>query len=325
MSSPVEETIIFVTSVDAKNFREKSFGCELGPNWNIPFPAGTFSKAPIVIITPNNQNFIDPGVTHNVAAVGRVEDDLSTIGFTLSATNSDCAPGAAGFNVMAIEETLGHKHKTVPSLQVGVAPPQHFQPDCIPGDTTTSGQEFFSPMSRPTVLLTASNLNIKPFDAGNNLVAYHNAAVVGIAQNPAHNGFTLRARNSDCAAGDCGFYYAAIDAVPRLEGYGELLWIDTGLISPVSFNNSCIPGDTVSQSIVFHRPFLTPPIVLLTATEIGLSIADPRVSPVGIAQDVTPYGFTLTARNSSCFPGKSNFFWVAIGCGPSCLEPSVVG
>jgi hypothetical protein len=324
MSSPIEETIIFVMSVGAQSFREKSFGCEVGPNWPITFPSGKFPRAPVVVVTPNNQGMPDP-TTHNAAAVGMVEG-ISNKGFTLDARNTDCAAGFAGFNVMAVLEIGGPK-QVVPSLHIGVTPPQHFQPDCIVGDTITSQQAFLSPMSQPTVLLTASNLNIKPFETGyspqgDNLVAYHNSPVVGIVQEPTHRDFTLRARNSDCSSGDGAFYYAAVDAIPKPQGYGDL-WIDTGLISPMSFSASCTLGDTQSQSVVFHRPFLTPPIVLLTATDTGLQVNDPRAFSVGIAQDVTPYGFTLTARNSSCYPGKTNFFWIAIGCGPGCDAPLI--
>ena len=40
-------------------------------------------------------------------------------------------------------------------------------------------------------------------------------------------------------------------------------------------------------------------------------------APVGIASNVTPYGFTIAARNSDCAAGQAGFDYVAFGC-PQC-------
>lgn len=48
-------------------------------------------------------------------------------------------------------------------------------------------------------------------------------------------------------------------------------------------------------------------------TANDLKVQGHNAAVVGIAQDVTPNGFTLSARNSDCASGQAGFYWVAIG------------
>jgi hypothetical protein len=150
-------------------------------------------------------------------------------------------------------------------------------------------------------------------------VQAHNAAAVGIVENPTAQRFTLHARNSDCAVGDCAFYYLAIATLlDQPNGDGGNLQVGTGEVQAMSLNAACVPGDAQTSQVDFHQPFLTPPTVLLTANDLGVAQDGHNAAAVGIAQNVTPYGFTLLARNSDCMGGQAGFYWVAIGCSLGC-------
>src|SRR5207237_2483717 len=127
-------------------------------------------------------------------------------------------------------------------------------------------------------LLTASNLN----------VAGHNAAVVGIVRDPASDLFTLVARNSDCAEGNCTFYYLGLS---QEKGRSDI-WVDSGEMDAKVFAPDCRGGDWQNWDIQFSQAFLTPPIVLVTANDLGIGEYH-NAATVGIAQNVTTHGFTL--------------------------------
>ncbi len=68
--------------------------------------------------------------------------------------------------------------------------------------------------------------------------------------------------------------------------------------------------------IYFTDPFLAPPVVLLTDNDPRSEGRNPAV--VGIAQNVTPFGFRVAARNSDYIGGRTGFYWVAIGWPQEC-------
>ncbi len=339
--TPITATLIKSNSVPSTSFPDFAPSCKPSDTHTIhipfipPFPSGLPVR---IILTPNNVG-LEPG-DHNAAPVGVAQHVIDT-GFDLHARNSDCVAGKAGFNWIAFKEAPGiTPPPPVPALHMRVLQPlrltgvggnndEYLAPDCKPDDSVVQKVTFWSPMpTEPVVVvLTASNAHIKPFipfsTPGNATLLYHNAAVVGIVQDSKANGFTLFARSSDCGYGNSAFYYLA-DAFAPNQG-DRSLWVDTGELQAtewplsggsVDFAPNCKDDDTKSVSIDFHRPFLTPPVVLLTANDLG--IADHNAALVGIAQDVTPWGFTLTARNSDCSAGQAGFFWVAVGCGLGC-------
>jgi hypothetical protein len=328
MSVPINEALFQVGTFEQRNF---SKDCEIGDtetfettgSQRVVFPEQFPAQASVRVIATAN-NLGAPAGTHNAALVGAVQD-VTVEGFVLKARNSDCADevSLAGMNWMAVAETPGVQQKPT-DIRMGMLQPRSFSPDCVPGDTTDWGITFSAPLDGPrVVVVTASDLNVQG----------HNAAAVGIVLGsdgnpPAPTGFALKARNSDCAPGGCGFYYAAIS--PGIPGNGSLI-VDTGEVSSQNFFNDCSDGDTRAQEVYFSRPFLTPPMILVTANDghLGRGLQH-QAFPVGMARSVTPYGFTLVGRNSDCFtgdggiiargkvPGQAGFFWVAIGCALGC-------
>ena len=328
MSVPINEAVFQVGTFGQRNF---SKDCEIGDTetfqttgfQRVVFPEQFPAQSSVrVIVTANNLGA--PTGTHNAALVGAVQD-VTVEGFILKARNSDCADevSLAGMNWMAVAETPGVQQKPT-DIRIGTLQPRSFSSNCNHGDTTDWGVTFSTPLeSQRVVVVTANDLNVQG----------HNAAVVGIVLGPDGNplaptGFALKARNSDCAAGGCGFYYAAIS--PGVAGSGSLI-VDTGEVVSQNFFNNCSDGDTKAWEVYFSRPFLTPPIILVTANDghlVGHSLQH-QAFPVGMARSVTPYGFTLVGRNSDCFTGdgglfgpkiaaQAGFYWVAIGCALGC-------
>jgi hypothetical protein len=327
MSIPINEAIFQAGTFGQRNF---SKDCQTGDTetfqttgfQRVVFPERFPDQSSVrVIVTANNLG-VSTG-THNAALVGAVQD-VTAEGFVLKARNSDCADevSLAGMNWIAVAETPGVRQKPT-DIRMGTLQPRSFSPDCQPGDTTDWGVTFSAPLEgQRVVVATANNLNVQG----------HNAAAVGIVLGPDGNppattGFALKARNSDCAAGGCGFYYAAIS--PGIPGTGSLI-VDTGEVVPQNFFNDCSAGDTRALEVYFSQPFLTPPTILVTANDghLGQNLQH-QAFPVGMARDVTPYGFTLVGRNSDCFTGDggvfgpkiaaaAGFYWVAIGCALGC-------
>lgn len=155
-------------------------------------------------------------------------------------------------------------------------------------------------------------------------IARPTVAAVGVAtdffQPDASQGVTVLARNQDGTEGQCAFYHVALGG-DRADLLDPQILVETGTtseahaIEPASFGGWSYA--TEYWHIYFSRPFLTPPVVLVSAVEGGSVASEPGLAPVqcvGQAHDVTPYGFTLVARNASDVRGKAFLHWVALGC-----------
>lgn len=300
MSTQINQAIFDFGKVEAQFFN-KDCQARDWKSWEITFAAPFPTDDVRVIVTANDYQ-IDAGL-QNIAAVG-IAQNVTQSGFTLAARNSDCAHGSAGFNWMAVLETPGQRQDGAPDLRLGIVQPRFFQPDCVPGDWQVWESKFHQPFAdSPVILLTGSNLHVQG----------HNPAVVGVVQNPIAAGFSLAARSSDCQEGNSSLYYVALSQ----ETAGQKdLWIDSGQVFPLPFDPDCTHGDWHSWEVYFHQSFLTPPVVLVTPNNRGVEGHNSAV--VGIAQNVTSYGFTLAARNSDCAGGQAGFYWVAIGCAKGC-------
>jgi hypothetical protein len=276
-------------------------------NWHVPLFG--FPNANITVILTASSRFTaaNSPLAHVVAAV----EDLKASGFNIIARNSGCAAGSASLNWLAVAET---GKSALPLSHIAIGQPRSFTADCTPGDT----QQWpvpFPPMApppfpgNPFVFLTANQIGY----VGDPV---HNAAAVGVVGDLGPKGFSLTARNSDSASGDCGFNSVALfPSLPATLGGADLL-VDTGLTDHFPFKQRGTPGDTITTEIFFARPFDAPPVVLVTAIRAGLCM------PSCMARNVTRFGFTLAARNSDCqvsnIPMESRFNWVAFGCGPGC-------
>jgi hypothetical protein len=259
-----------------------------------------------VIVTANNLD-LDPGV-HNAAVVGIVTA-VSTTGFTLWGRNSDCVEGNAGFYYMAVEELSQPPEGEPVDLRLGPLQQRFFGRDCEQGDWDFWHPPFSSafppgPTEQYAALVTGCNLNVRA----------SNVPAVGISRNLDLDGFDLAARNSATCmpssgtTGACAFYYVAGKEGPKPQ---DRFWINSGVMEPEWFEASCKTGWRVVWEVYFSKPFLTPPVVLLTCKDADVAV-------VGLAQNVTTHGFTLAGLNSDTAAGNAQFYWVAIGCGLGC-------
>jgi hypothetical protein len=191
-----------------------------------------------------------------------------------------------------------------------------------PFTAPTPGMPTSTPAAEPLVFATANNAGW-----GSQGEPQHNCAAVPRAGTPVltgggaditPQGFGIVARNSDTAAGSCGFNWIAFKQTQK----GPDVAVDTGQL-PVQlpptepffeFAPTGHNGDWASAEIQFAAPFSITPVVLITP-RIETIFQGASCAPVPIAQNVTRFGFTLAARNSDTNPNvaTANFDWVAIG------------
>jgi hypothetical protein len=232
--------------------------------------------------------------------------EVSRTGFTVAARNSASA-GFAALNWLAIQETPGVVHD-VPDFKMGIVPPLLFGPAGSHGDQGGVPQPLTeTDTTTAAIVLTASDHNVKG----------HSVPSVGVLkstfnQRPSSH---LAARNSDVVAGGCSFYWASFSYESHFarNGANSEPSIEIGETKDMSFQPSGRPGDWQTWDIRFATPFSESPVVLVTAKKPNGTPAELNPAVVGVAQEVTPFGFRLAARNSDCFQGTTGFQWAAIG------------
>jgi hypothetical protein len=272
-------------------------------------PLSPTLPSPRVFITPALDNSF-----HRGSAPVCVITAATSEGFTVAARNISNSAGETAFTWVAMCDTaekdpigtpLTHD---VPGLRVGALAPRSFAPDGEIGDLQTwPTPRNFSPLGvevdpfsieLSSVLMTPANLN----------VTTNNVAAVGLVDRPQADGLAvLTARNSDSARGECAFYWAVFAQSALFDSSKREPSIETGAAFS-SFAPSGSFGDWQFEDIYFSDPFLTPPVILLS----GL-IVNHRLAVVGLAQDVTPYGFRLAMRNADIIGGPAGCSWAAIG------------
>jgi hypothetical protein len=182
---------------------------------------------------------------------------------------------------------------------------QHFGASCVPGDTQ---KWHVTPPGLPAnakVIVTASARFTDPRSPL--------AHVVARVEDLSPSGFTIKARNSGCAAGNASVNWLAIAET----GKSEVPLSHLAIGQPRSFAADCTTGDTQAWSVTFPPmappPFPSNPFVFLTANQIGY-VGDPvhNAAGVGIVGDLGPMAFQLTARNSDCASGDCGFNSVAM-------------
>ncbi len=185
-------------------------------------------------------------------------------------------------------------------------------------DWQTWQVNFANPVNNaPVILVTGtdqfSSLETNP----------HLSAITGTVRDADENGFLIANHSTDCAGGECAANYVGLCLTQANDDFDpRSLYITTGIVSDPSageFFPQCTEGDTDQFPVPFPAPFLTPPLVLITAAgdpsnDPGGEAATPAV--VGLATYVTTDYFMLTARNSDEAAGYARFNYFAIGVGP---------
>lgn len=277
--------------------------------------------------------------------------------FIIRARNSDTAHegGSASFMWLAITEGPGvrtiPRFVSYPMNQIFVGQPAPFAATNHAGDhqffpnawnpatganplngpALYSFNDTFGPgpfatvADEPLVFATANNSG---FGDSQGAPAHNAAAVPRVGPPPVlggpdiiPQGFQVVARNSDTAAGSCGFNWVALkqrlnDDLASGQPQPVNLMVDTGQLPLLGFQFAPAgqEGDWASAEIQFSAPFNTIPVVLITP-RVRPILLGASCAPVAIAQNVTRFGFTLAARNSDSNPNvaSANFDWVAFG------------
>ena len=202
----------FVPHLGSAEPAQRHFGPDCQPNDWQNFQA-TYSPAPpfpapeAIVLTAR----FDGGSIKAAAPVGIARSHTPN-GFALPARNSDVASGNCGFDFLSASRPSPAQAPENLFVDTGRAGCKPFAPSGQPGDWQVWNIQFNSanqPNVRfagpPHVFVTANDMG----------VGTHIAAVVGITHNITEKGFTLLARNSDCAAGSAGFNWAAFGLVTR--------------------------------------------------------------------------------------------------------------
>jgi hypothetical protein len=194
-----------------------------GPNRSL---AGA-AAPPVVLATATNLNVwattydahhsggpthaFTSNITYNAAVVAAVQG-ASANGFTIKGSNSDGQNGNCAFFHAAFAEIQGQSQNLF--VETGRLGAKSFSPRDNEGDWQQWDVEFRDPfMTPPTVLVTANDRmedGTPVPDHGAGGVFARAVAAVGIAINVTTHGFTLMARNSDCAGGFAGFSWVAL-------------------------------------------------------------------------------------------------------------------
>lgn len=316
MSTKISETIIQFGSLDKRHF-DKARTAGAWEQFTVKFPVSfpNLNRLPSVIVTPSDYGMTGFTANKIIPAVG-IDVDTTLNGFTLAARNASRRRGFAGFNWMAILETPGTDQKPI-DIRMGVTQPKYFQTNPKPVYSYGSHHgprdwyiTYPSLNQKETPLVSATNL----YGTKN-----RNAAVVGMVVNPHFSGFNLFGENADHADGDSAFYFVSVAGGEK--GIGQDVWVEAGGTASMELAASGKKGSWNAEEVTFKDPFMTPPIVLVTAGS-PKSAKYRGVAALGIAQYVTTHGFTLAAHNTDVdTKGLAWFSWVAFGCGRFCAWP----
>ncbi len=237
---------------------------------------------------------------HQVAPVPLV-GEVSVRGFTAWVRNSDVSPGVSGLAWVAVAEVPDSPPAT-PKLRSGLLQPQHFQVTGIRGDWRRWSVGFGQRVgftAAPTVVTTPTNSNVR----------VHAASTVGVSCGVTKDGFNLAARNADIGPGACNFFYLAASG----NGGNEQIQIDSGQVPARPFAITGVPGDWQVWAVSFAEPFLTPPVVLVTADNSNGTLSSYARAVQGVVFDVTTDGFVLAGRSTDMSAGPAGFSWLAVG------------
>ncbi len=263
-----------------------------------------FGSDDVVVIANANQSAVPSNA--NAPAVVAMAWNANRNGFVLATRNSDTSSGTMGFDWLAVD-TSPVAGVSPLNMKLLTLSEESFKRSGSSGDWGVWNVPNLQPNSKSMLtLLSASTL---PDDC---------RPVVGVATDIG----VVRARNSDTVSGGAaslsclsvidtaggGNYFAQSGTTPLPAGYFLESGNDGASIFNVNFDS-----DWNRWPIYFPLPFSAPPIVFVTANNIG-SGTNNTVAAVGTAVAIRSTGFLLAARNSDISKGFAGFNWLAIGC-----------
>ncbi len=290
--------------------------------------------------------FLTKGVPQEISVVATAIDPIDVApvvviknvtsgGFTLFARNARDKRGETRFAWLAVLGNPDPAGRVPLDLRFG-----SLQPKVLGSTgkfTDWPGVWYSDPINDPNrvQLLTENNVG----GASRSDIAWNNAAAVGMvvpisgsaSPTPApQDAFAVGAVNVDTTDGRAGFYWLGIGRGRQREvPSSDDFWLDHGsergvedsfkynaVSWPAPPNRRLAPGGTSGDwlhlDVYFEHPFLTPPIVLLTARDNNPD-KHGHNPLVAIAQNVGTHGFTAALRNTDSGGAMAEFYWIAVG------------
>ena len=287
-----------------------------------------------VFVTPTSEGF-DPNVEHHAAVIG-VAHNVKSDGFELWARSTDCAAGSSSFNWFAVHrKPLVHGRSQPVEIRLARVQPLHgsptalvfpvmLAPDCQPGDTAVWPTiPFGRPMEdanqvplSPLVFITQATTE---YDPAISLSLWTGippiCACVGMLRGTNGKQFDLAARNFDVTLGSPKYKYVALagsDTPPTAASQIDDLKVTSGDML-FDLQPGGQQGDWGLIPIYFDSPFLTPPIVMMTAQSRSTQLDTDLRAFHGIANHVDQYGFTMAVRSADPESGSMMMTWLAFG------------
>jgi hypothetical protein len=305
-----------------------------------------------IIVTPNNIRLPDASTTGYTVPAVVVVDQVDHEGFDISVYNAEGQDGEAGFDYLALAETVSSAVSATvmpPDLRFGIGQCKVVLEAGTIGDwgawAINFSRSFTGGIDDPVLrLLTAHNFGetgltseVTPGQQEvqkNAILQYgytnprqsFTAAAVGVGcveYSPSdHVGMAYMARNVDATTGKVGFNWMALIRGANSPSSALNYVVDSGTVDPLYFKAHPSQDEWEHADIQFTRPFAETPVVLVTDFS-NSARRDPSADPYPVAVAPTVFnanrfGFTLGARNLEDRAGQTGFFWIAISCSEGC-------
>ena len=210
---------------------------------------------------------------------------------------------------------------------------QFYAPDNLPGDWQGYPVVFQTPFPSDDVrvVATASSDGV---DGGLSTVP-----AVPIVVGANRNGFTIVARNSDCASGSAGMHWIAV-----LERRGvpspTVVDVRTGVLHTRYYGADCMAGDWTGWEYAFSNPLPAAPTLVSTPTRsrddqsydalgggalVGRTVLLQRIAtPVAVTDGATATTIAVSARNGGGWPGWAGMNFLAVASGGAPVSGMIV-
>lgn len=192
-----------------------------------------------------------------------------------------------------------------------------FREDGRPGDWSSWPVAFPQPFPSDDVRVVAMAAHFQVDEGLGTVPAV--PTISGISA----SGFTINARNSDCASGSAGMHWIAVQETPGQRS-PEPVDVRTAVLQGRWAAPDCVVGDWVSWNYPFGIPLKSTPTVVGTGRR---SLADNRTELiggalftdipvlVGVVANAHVQGVDLNARNGGGWPGLGGMNFAAVSPG----------